>query len=60
MGVAMMLAVLEDTELKHGPIEALFTVDEEAGMGGAHGLQPGLLQGRLMLNLDTEEWGSFT
>ena len=59
MGVTMMLAVLEDTELKHGPIEALFTVDEEAGMGGAHGLQPGLLQGRLMLNLDTEEWGEF-
>lgn len=59
MGVAMMLAVLEDTELKHGPIEALFTVDEEAGMGGAHGLQSGLLQGQLMLNLDTEEWGEF-
>jgi dipeptidase D len=59
LGVAMALAVLEDDTLPHGPIEALFTVDEEAGMGGAHGLQPGVLQGRLMLNLDTEEWGEF-
>jgi dipeptidase D len=59
LGVAMALAVLEDDTLMHGPIEALFTVDEEAGMGGAHGLQPGVLQGQLMLNLDTEEWGEF-
>ncbi len=59
IGVALMLAVLEDSELQHGPIEALFTVDEEAGMGGARGLAAGLLQGRLMLNLDTEEWGEF-
>jgi dipeptidase D len=59
IGVALALAVLEDPDLRHGPIEALFTVDEEAGMGGAQGLQPGVLQGRLMLNLDTEEWGEF-
>lgn len=59
IGVAMILAVLEDTTLAHGPIEALFTVDEEAGMGGAHGLAPDVLTGRLMLNLDTEEWGEF-
>lgn len=59
IGVAMMLAVLEDPQLVHGPIEALFTVDEEAGMGGARGLAPDVLQGRLMLNLDTEEWGEF-
>jgi dipeptidase D len=59
IGVALALAVLEDTQLRHGPVEALFTVDEEAGMGGAHGLQPGWLQGRLMLNLDTEVWGEF-
>ncbi len=59
IGVAMMLAVLEDTELVHGPLEALFTVDEEAGMGGVLGLPAGLLQGQLMLNLDTEEWGEF-
>lgn len=59
IGVALMLAVLEDDAFPHGPIEALFTVDEEAGMGGARGLEAGLLQGRLMLNLDTEAWGEF-
>lgn len=59
IGVALMLAVLEDDAFPHGPIEALFTVDEEAGMGGARGLAAGLLQGRLMLNLDTEAWGEF-
>lgn len=59
IGVALMLAVLEDRSLQHGPIEALFTVDEEAGMGGARGLAADLLGGRLMLNLDTEEWGEF-
>lgn len=59
IGVALILAVLEDTRLRHGPIEALFTVDEEAGMGGAHGLMPDTLDGRLMLNLDTELWGEF-
>lgn len=59
IGVALILAVLEDSELEHGPIEALLTVDEEAGMGGAHGLAAGVLQGRMMLNLDTEEWGEF-
>ncbi|MDD5298161.1 MAG: aminoacyl-histidine dipeptidase [Rhodocyclaceae bacterium] len=57
MGVALALAVLEDGGLTHGPIEALFTVDEEAGMGGARRLEAGWLQGRLMLNLDTEAWG---
>ena len=59
IGVAMMLAALEDKTLVHGPLEALFTVDEEAGMGGARGLEPGVLQSKLMLNLDTEEWGEF-
>jgi len=59
VGVALILAVLEDGSLIHGPIEALLTVGEEAGMGGARGLQPGLQHGRLLLNLDTEEWGEF-
>ena len=59
IGVAMILSVLEDPSLVHAPIEALFTVDEEAGMGGAQGLASDVLQGRLMLNLDTEEWGEF-
>lgn len=59
IGAALMLAALEDRTLAHGPLEALFTVDEEAGMGGARGLLPNLLQGSRMLNLDTEEWGEF-
>ena len=59
IGVALILAVLAADDLVHGPIEALLTVDEEAGMGGARGLEPGLLSGRLMLNLDTEAWGEF-
>ncbi len=60
IGVALALAALEDPRLAHPSIEALFTVDEETGMGGARGLSPGLLQGSRMLNLDTEEWGEFT
>jgi len=59
IGVALALALLEATDVPHGPLEALFTVDEEAGMGGAQGLADGALQSRLMLNLDTEEWGEF-
>ncbi len=59
IGVALILAVLECDDMVHGPIEALLTVDEEAGMGGARGLAPGVLQGSLMLNLDTEDWGEF-
>jgi dipeptidase D len=59
IGVALALAALEAKDIAHGPLEVLLTVDEEAGMGGARNLQPGLLQGRLMLNLDTEEWGSY-
>lgn len=59
IGVALIMAVLENAALEHGPIEALLTVDEEAGMGGAHGLVTDCLDGRLMLNLDTEVWGEF-
>lgn len=59
IGAALMLAALEDSSLVHGPLEALFTIDEEAGMGGARGLSADVLQGQLMLNLDTEAWGEF-
>lgn len=59
IGVALALAVLASKDLKHGPIEALFTLDEEQGMGGALGLVPGMLKGQYLLNLDTEEWGEF-
>ena len=56
IGVALALAVLEADDLDHPPLEVLLTVDEEAGMGGAQGLEPGWLQGRRLINLDTEEW----
>ena len=57
IGVALALAALEDNNLVHGPLEALLTVDEEAGMSGAHGLPEDVLQGKIMLNLDTDTWG---
>lgn len=58
IGVATVLAVLEGSEeIKHGPLEALFTIDEETGMTGAKGLSPGLLHGEILLNLDTEDEG---
>ncbi len=59
IGVALILAALADESLCHGPLEALLTVDEEAGMGGARGLAAGWLNASLMLNLDTEAWGEF-
>lgn len=59
IGVALILAALEDKTLVHGPLEVLLTVDEEAGMGGARGLAEGVLESHLMLNLDTEAWGEF-
>lgn len=57
IGCAMMMAVLEDDTLNHPAIEALFTIDEEVGMDGAFGLEPGFLKGTMMINLDTEEDG---
>ncbi len=57
IGVAAILAVLEDKTLKHGPVEALFTATEETGMDGANGLKKGLLRGDILLNLDSEEEG---
>ncbi len=57
IGVAATLAVLASTDIAHGPIEALFTVDEETGMTGANGLKPGFLGGDILLNLDSEDEG---
>lgn len=55
IGVATIMSILESENLVHPPIEALFTIDEETGMTGAFGLQPGFLKGDILLNLDTEE-----
>jgi dipeptidase D len=55
LGVATIMAILESTNIPHPAIEALFTIDEETGMTGAMGLKGGLLEGGILLNLDTEE-----
>ena len=55
IGVASIMTLLASTDIPHPPIEALFTIDEETGMTGALGLQGGLLQGKILLNLDTED-----
>lgn len=57
LGVAAIMAVMEAKDLKHGPIEALITADEETGMYGANGLPGGELEGEILLNLDTEQEG---
>lgn len=57
MGVAAIMAVMEATDLKHGPLEALITADEETSMVGANALPEGELNGDILLNLDTENEG---
>jgi len=59
IGVALALAALEEQGLVHPPLEVLLTVNEESGMDGARGLAPGALRRKLLINLDTEEWGHF-
>ena len=59
MGVAAIMAVMEAKDLKHGPVEALITADEETGMYGANDLPEGELQGDILMNLDSETWGKF-
>lgn len=59
MGVAAIMAVMEATDLKHGPVEALITADEETGMYGANDLPEGELEGDILMNLDSETWGKF-
>ena len=55
LGVAAIMAILESTNIPHPDIEALFTIDEETGMTGAFNLKGGILKGKILLNLDTEE-----
>lgn len=57
MGVAAAMAVLESTDIAHGPIEALFTIDEETGMTGANLLKSGMLNGDILMNMDSETEG---
>lgn len=57
IGVASTMAVLASSEIAHGPIEALFTIDEETGMAGVFGLEKGLLNGDILMNLDSEDEG---
>ena len=57
IGIAAALAILESSDIHHGPLEALFTVDEETGLTGAFGLSAEVLKGKLLLNLDSEDEG---
>ena len=59
LGVAAIMAVMEDKTLKHGPVEAVITADEETGMYGANDLPENMLKGDILLNLDSEHWGKF-
>jgi dipeptidase D len=58
VAVATNLAIMEDKTLVHGPLEFLFTIDEEMGLNGANGLQPGFLKSKILMNLDSEEEGA--
>jgi len=60
IGIATTLAILKDNTLKHGPIEGLFTVDEETGLTGAFALESDMLTGKIMLNIDSEDFGVIT
>jgi len=58
IAVATNLAIMEDRSLVHGPLEFVFTIDEETGLTGAAGLQPGFVESRTLMNLDSEEEGA--
>ena len=60
IGVASIMSLLTSTDIPHPAIEALFTIDEETGMTGAFKLDKGLLQGKILLNLDTEDDDEFS
>jgi dipeptidase D len=58
IAVATNLAIMEDKSLVHGPLEFLFTIDEETGLTGANNLKPGQLESKTLMNLDSEEEGA--
>jgi dipeptidase D len=60
IGMALAMDLAADRELRHGPLELLFTVDEESGLTGAKELSPDLVSGRILINIDSEEEGVFT
>jgi dipeptidase D len=60
IGLAISLAILEDKTIKHGPLEALYTIDEETGLTGAFALESNMLSGKILLNLDSEDFGVIT
>ncbi len=57
IGCAMEMAILTDNRLRHGPLECVFTRDEETGLTGAEGMQPGFMTGSMLINLDSEDEG---
>lgn len=57
IGVAIQLAILDSTDIKHGPIECVFTRDEETGLTGALGMEAGFMNGDMLINLDSEDEG---
>ena len=57
IGCAYELAILDSDDIEHGPIECLFTVDEETGLTGAEGIEPGFMTGKYLINLDSEDEG---
>ncbi|MDR2086320.1 MAG: aminoacyl-histidine dipeptidase [Dysgonamonadaceae bacterium] len=59
IGMAAALAILASKDIEHGPIRALFTTDEETGLTGANALNVAFLEGDILINLDSEEWGEF-
>ncbi|SFM33102.1 aminoacyl-histidine dipeptidase [Methanolobus profundi] len=60
IAIAFALAIAEDKELAHPPLELLFTVDEETGLTGANALMPDFITGKILLNVDSEDEGIFT
>ena len=57
IGCAIELAILDSNDIEHGPLECVFTRDEETGLTGAEGMKSGFMKGDMLINLDSEDWG---